>query len=127
MKNLFYCAVILFLSGVVFSGCYYDKEAILYPPGTSTCDTVSASLFASTVMPILNANCNSCHGGAASAGAGVALDNYSAVLVQVNNGKLMGDITHATGYVPMPMGGNKLSDCNIAKIQKWINSGKLNN
>jgi len=111
----------------LFGRCYNDREGLLYPPGTSTCDTSAASTFSATVLPILATNCNTCHGGAAVSGMGINLDTYNGVITQVNSGKLMGDITHAAGYNAMPLGGGKLSDCNIAKIQRWINAGKTNN
>jgi hypothetical protein len=43
------------------------------------------------------------------------------------NGKLMGVISHAVGFKPMPNGGNKLPDCKIIQIRKWIEVGAPNN
>jgi hypothetical protein len=45
----------------------------------------------------------------------------------VNNGKLMGSITWASGFSPMPKNASKMPDCEIQKIQKWIDQGALNN
>jgi len=45
----------------------------------------------------------------------------------VDNGKLLGAVTHASGYSPMPKNQAQLSDCNIQKITNWINKGALNN
>ena len=39
----------------------------------------------------------------------------------------MGAINHLNGYAAMPQGGGKLTDCEISKLQKWIDNGKLNN
>jgi hypothetical protein len=33
----------------------------------------------------------------------------------------------AAGYSAMPKGGNKLADCQITQVQKWIQAGALNN
>jgi hypothetical protein len=55
------------------------------------------------------------------------LDTYARVKTVADNGKLMGVITHANGFPQMPKGGNKLSDCNIAKIKKWVDAGAPNN
>jgi hypothetical protein len=44
-----------------------------------------------------------------------------------DNGKLVGAITHAAGFLPMPQSAPKLSDCNINKIKDWVNRGALNN
>ncbi|MFM2363295.1 MAG: hypothetical protein RLZZ316_2197 [Bacteroidota bacterium] len=119
-------SILLIAVVVVFSSCYYDKEAILYPGG-GTCDTAAASTFSAVVLPILNTNCNNCHGGSATAGAGINLDTYTSVKTQVNNGKLVGSIIHAAGYSAMPKNGAKMSACNIAKINRWVAAGALNN
>jgi hypothetical protein len=58
---------------------------------------------------------------------GVDLSNYNGVATVAVSGTLIGTITHAPGFSAMPQGGNKLSDCEITQIQKWINSGALNN
>ena len=54
---------------------------------------------------------------------GVTLDTYTGTK---NAGyckrKLVGVITHAAGFDPMPKNGNKLSDCSIAKISKWVSA-----
>jgi hypothetical protein len=34
---------------------------------------------------------------------------------------------HSPGFSPMPQNDNKLSECNIAKIKKWIATGAPNN
>lgn len=93
--------------------------------GNNTCDTVNMK-YAANILPIIQANCYSCHGNGLSQN-GVSLDSYDKVKTQVNNGNLIGVITHATGYPPMPQGAAKLSDCNINKIRSWINRGALNN
>jgi cytochrome c5 len=127
MKNLFVTSIAFILVIALFSGCYYDKAEILYPAGTSTCDTTAASTFNGTVLPILNNNCKACHGAPATAGAGIILDSYAGVKAQVDNGKLMGDLNQTTGFNAMPLGGTKLSNCNLAIIQRWITAGAQNN
>jgi mono/diheme cytochrome c family protein len=79
------------------------------------------------VVPVLTSNCYVCHSGAATAGAGIKLDNYASVKVQVNNGRLLGSIEHKPGFSPMPKGGAKMQDCDIAKIRTWIKAGAPNN
>lgn len=119
--------LLIILVGAI-AGCYYDTEEKLYPELSTTCD-LSNVTFASTVKPILQASCLSCHSNskAVSSGGGVKLENYADVVVQVKNGKLMGTINHASGYQAMPQGGGKLTDCEINKLQKWIDNGILNN
>lgn len=121
-------AVIIFsvlFTASLLSSCYYDKEDLLYG-SSANCDTTTVSTYSGTVVTLLTANCTGCHSTASPSG-GIALDNYTAVKAQVTNGKLMGSITQSTGYSAMPKGGAKLSDCNIAKIQKWVNAGAPNN
>jgi len=108
---------------LTINSCYYDKAELLYPP--NTCDTVTVT-YSSSIVPILGANCTSCHGGTLPAG-GIDLSIYSAVKVQVDNGKLWGAVSHAPGYKPMPRNSDKLSDCNLAKIKLWILAGAPNN
>ncbi len=88
------------------------------------CDT-SSFTYAAAIQPILNNSCTGCHK-AGSLGGNIDLSTYAEVKVQVANGKLLGSITHAVGYSPMPQGG-KLSDCQITQIKQWIDSGGANN
>lgn len=93
--------------------------------GCNVCDTALYT-FSGAVNPILTASCLGCHSGSGASG-GIDLTTYSGVLAVVNNGKLLGSIKHQAGYVAMPQGTSQLSDCNIAQIEKWINSGAPNN
>ncbi len=92
------------------------------------CDTTKFT-YSKAIVPILKSYCLSCHATApaSSSGGGIVLDNYNAVIIQVNNGKLMGDLQHQTGFHAMPLGGNQLSDCKITQFKKWIAIGALNN
>ena len=112
----------VFLS-VFNSSCYYDKEEILYP--ATVCDSATVQ-YSSSIVPILSSNCYSCHGGNTPS-AGVRLDSYAGVQAQAANGKLLGAVSHNTGFSPMPKNTNKLSACNVAKIKKWILAGYPNN
>jgi hypothetical protein len=107
-----------------FTSCYYDKADLVYPP-SSPCDSTSVT-YSVTVVPILTTNCYVCHSGTAANGAGIKLDNYTSVKVQVDNGKLLGAIEQRAGFQPMPK-GSKLQSCDIAKIRTWIRAGALNN
>jgi mono/diheme cytochrome c family protein len=69
--------------------------------------------------------CVGCHKPGSLSG-NIDLSTYSAVKVHADNGKLLGSITHAVGYSPMPQ-GTKLSDCQITQIKNWISAGALNN
>ncbi len=92
--------------------------------GTS-CDT-SRFTFSADIKNILINNCTGCHGGTTPAN-NMNFTTYDGVRAVAINGKLMGAITHAPGFSPMPKNASKLSDCNITKIRKWIASGSPNN
>lgn len=116
-------ALLLFI--LISSGCYYDKYNKLYPPVTvSTCDSVNVT-YSVTVRGILDSYCMGCHDAATASGSAI-LDSYSNVLPWAQGGQLMGDVKQLSGFFQMPP-GSKLSDCDIAKLQKWVNDGAPNN
>lgn len=95
--------------------------------GGNTCDTTNRQ-YAAHVVPILSANCYSCHGTNSNGGSGgITLQGYANIRPYATNGTLIGVITHAAGFPAMPQGGAKLSDCNINVIRSWINNGAQNN
>jgi ribosomal protein S16 len=81
--------------------------------------------YAAIVQPIMTNQCVGCHKPGSLSG-NIDLSTYSAVKSQTDNGKLLGSITHAVGYSPMPQ-GTKLSDCQITQIKNWISAGAPNN
>jgi len=119
---------ILIVLIIFITGCYYDNEEKLYSEVSTSCDLNNVT-FAATVKPILQASCFACHSNsnATSSGNGIRLENYTDVQNLAKNGKLMGVVRHSSGYLPMPDGGGKLSDCEINQLQKWIDNGTLNN
>lgn len=124
MKSIITLSVICLLALTILTpGCYYDKEELLYP--NSACDT-SVVTYSTSVLPIISASCYNCHAGNTPSG-GIRLDNHAALLTQVNNGKLLGAITHSPGYSPMPKNASKMNSCRIATIRKWIDDGAPNN
>ncbi len=92
---------------------------------SSGCDS-SIFTYTGAIVPLMDTYCKGCHNTTLASG-NVDLSNYNAVKTVVGNGKLMGSITHASGFVAMPQGGNKLSDCQISQVDKWIKAGALNN
>jgi hypothetical protein len=120
--------ILLFLVIVAIAGCYYDSEERLYPKFYDPCDDIDVT-YSKTVTTILQP-CQSCHSNSAVSGGeggGIKLENYADIMNVVNNGKLMGSVRHSNGFVPMPNGGGKLPDCEIAQLQKWIDNGGPNN
>ena len=88
-------------------------------------DTINIT-YSLSVNPIILNKCQGCHSGANLQG-GIDLSNYLAVKTQVTNGKLWGAVNWLPGFSPMPKNGNKLSTCELTKIQKWIAQGAPNN
>ncbi len=120
MKNLF----LLFLLFGLVAGCYYDVEETLYPAGTCNTNQVG---YVSTILPLIQSQCYACHSNSTkSVGGGISLEGHSNLAVYANNGKLLGSIKHQQGYVAMPSNGGKLSDCQIAQVQKWVDNGAKN-
>ncbi len=124
IKSLSY--VLLIATFVLLAnGCYYDIEEELYPSVTDSCDTANVT-FSATVVPILEQQCYNCHS-ISSNTSGILLEGYDNVIVRVNDGSLEGSINYVSGFSPMPSGAPKLTDCNLAKISKWIDDGALDN
>ncbi len=127
MKALF-C---LLLVAATFAACTKtneETELAKYNGGSidsTACDTTNMS-FATDIKPIIMANCFSCHGNGRTMG-GINFDTYAKVKQQVNNAVLLGVITHAPGYYPMPQNLPKLPACTINKIKSWIASGAPDN
>lgn len=111
----------LTLLGAVLSGCYYDVEEKLYP---NECNTETVT-YSGTVLPIIEGACYTCHD-ALTQNGGVNLEGYDQFLVWVANGKVLTAIKHE-GQFPMPEDAAKLDSCTIAKIEKWIDAGALEN
>jgi hypothetical protein len=127
MKNRVYrifLFIILFMAFINLTGCYYDVSQELYPL-SGNCDTSNVS-FSGDINPFLQQKCISCHGAGSGLG-GVNLEGYAMAKIYADNGKLIGTISHANGYVPMPQGEGPVSTCSVNMIKAWINHGTPNN
>lgn len=124
MKIQVFLSFLLLVIVTGFSSCYYDKADTLYP--AKTCDTSGTISYAQKVVPLLQQQCYSCHSGGSPSG-GIAMGTYTTDKAIAVNGKLYGSISHASGYSAMPQGAAKMTDCQLATIKKWIDSGSPNN
>jgi hypothetical protein len=124
--------IILLFSMVIVSSCYNDNEEDLYgtTPTTTTCDLTTAVKFSTVVSPIISTKCGTsgCHSTSSKA-AGINLGNYDAIKAYINSSKavFLGSIKRESSYSPMPKGSAKLPDCDISKIESWINAAMPNN
>ena len=127
MKLKLSFALLFISTTLLISSCYYDKADLLYGGNTGPCTDSSGTVsYAQKVVPLLQQYCYSCHTGSFPSGNQL-MGTYTADKARALNGKLYGTIAHAAGCSPMPQGMAKLSNCQIAVIKKWIDSGTLNN
>ena len=134
MKNtLFILPFLLLVVGFLLSsGCYFDNVEELHPELllNNNCDTTVTMSYQTNITPILSNSCganNSCHS-TQGAGGGVILQNYAGVKSAVTSGKLLSSILWDGNAQQMPKGSaSQLNDCALAKIEKWIKAGALNN
>jgi hypothetical protein len=122
MKSILYMIFFFCLFAGGFYSCYYDKEEQLYP-SVAPCDTTNIT-FTQKIVPILNANCASCHSNSAvlrGDGGGMKLQDYPDVKAVVNQ------VYDAVNTGRMPKGGAKLDICSINAIRIWKNAGAPQN
>lgn len=104
------------------TGCYQDKEELLYPGGNQqiACDSVSAK-FGANIQPIILSKCaiQNCHNG--SAAGGFTFQNYS----QISGKKDRINIRVVVEKSMPPTGA--LPPAEINQIRCWIEGGALNN
>jgi hypothetical protein len=106
------------------SGCYFDKENELYPTAAN-CDTAGVITYSHSIAPVMEANCNVCHN-KSNASGDVITDNYDDLSIHALDGHLWSAVNW-TGASHMPKGGEKLPECDLTKIKKWIDAGSLHN
>jgi len=117
MKKYF-LYLLLFLAG-----CYYDVEEELYP--TLECQTESVT-YSNQVLDIIEGACYNCHDAASNFG-NITLEGYDELKKYVDNGQLLGAIRHDAGFSPMPKNEAQLLECDVEKIEVWVNEGAPNN
>ena len=98
---------------------------IVVVPPASSCDTTKF-LFSSTIAPLLQTNCITCHSAGNANNGGIDFTVFANVQAYALNGRLLGSIQHLTGYSAMPKGMAQLSACNITQFAKWIAAGAKN-
>ena len=122
MKNLIRLLILSIFFSFTLSGCYYDKENVIYP----ACD-VSNVTYSSTIAPIMKNNCNGCHYVGSTTGNDIVTDNYTDLSVMATPDGLLWNAVNGIGVSLMPKNSSKLSDCDVSKIKKWIDDGAPNN
>jgi hypothetical protein len=113
--------LLLMISLFIFS-CEYDSREDFESP---TCQT-DAVTFHEDVQLIVDAHCIGCHT-ATNPSGGLNFDSHPGIAAAALNGSLVGAIKHLPGFEPMPLFAPKLSDCEIAIIEEWVNNGAADN
>lgn len=134
LRYLFEFGMGFFVAGIFLIGCANDKPEVMPKDNTPpTCDTVSVT-YSLTVKPIIQAACldAGCHCPTCPQPGGFANWNtYSGLFEYAGDSlrklMLLQKIKHEGSAPYMPLDAAKLSDCEIAKIQQWINLGAPNN
>lgn len=105
------------------TSCYYDNAEELYPQ--ATCDTANVS-YSTQIVPFLEQACNSCHNAQTPLG-GINLEDFNQVKQTGTSGSLVGSMKHEGSYSIMPPSGEKVPECDILIIERWIIDGMPNN
>ena len=125
---LFRALLSVFVVSLLLQACVNNKRDQLFPT-IGNCDT-SGITYSGYIKQVTATKCalSGCHN-AATASGGVVLETYAGVKDATSGGRLIGAITHSTGFTPMPepLGSPQLDACTIAKISKWVADGALNN
>lgn len=126
IRSFFIILLVMMIIGM--NRCYYDSEEYLFPQTGNNCDTLNVT-FSGSIVPLLDNNCLSCHSNSTAAGLGgsIRLEDYADVKARADDGKLLGTISHAGGFIPMPQGAPKLDECPINLVRIWITHGASNN
>ena len=123
IKNVFS----LLILGFVIFACRHNpdehvnpgSDPISPPIDTILCDSSNVT-YPGIVYPILEAYCISCHSGTTPAGA-LDFTDFNDLAFVAQSGSLLGSIKHLPDYSPMPKDGDKISACEIALIEIWVN------
>jgi len=92
---------------------------------STSCDTSNVT-YSAYIASILSTNCTPCHNASTSSG-GVNIDGYANLKTYLDANKV--NFLNSISYnytIKMPP-SYKLTDCEIAQINKWVGVGYLNN
>ena len=115
------------------SACSYTNSADTVTP----CNLPLTVSYQANVLPILQQQCYRCHSAdkyKVLTSNTLNMEDFTSLKYYATpaNGRnnvsyLVGNIRHDDGFVKMPYDGGKLSDCEIATIQAWVDAGAPSN
>lgn len=117
--------IIFFVSSCFISltTCTFDNEEDLL--NDFLCDTID--IVYTDLIYIFTDICVVCHSETFTYNDAIKMDTYENVKSSINSGLVWPAINHAEGAPPMPNGLPKLSECDLNKIEIWINTGMPEN
>ena len=89
------------------------------------CETAAVS-YSQDVSVILSANCTSCHNDS-NPTAGLSLEGHTNASTSALGGALMNRVQRPNGDPLLMPPSGQLSECDQAKLRKWVNEGALDN
>jgi mono/diheme cytochrome c family protein len=114
-KKLLTVPLLIFIGFLMVWSCKHEPVEMITD---GNCDTLGITY--ADVYSIFEKYCLFCHSGA-NPDAGLDLENYEEVAFIAQSGQLLGSVSHAAGFSPMPKNGDKLTFCEIQTISIWIN------
>lgn len=118
-KLILSLTLIMIIITLITLSCENNNEIDLY--GETFCDTTNVT-WESEISDILAKNCVICHG-PTQAYNNVRHDSYESELIVVNDGRLRGVVNHLPKYTPMPYDMPMLPECELKKINIWLDNG----
>lgn len=120
----------------LLTNCVYNTETELYPEPpeeeeevvpVDTCGLPDVVSYAQHVEDLLiKHQCVACHENADPAG-GITLEGYNNVVPYIEDGSLLGSIEYDPQWSRMPKSYDRMPDCEVAMIAKWIDQGYAEN
>ena len=117
-------SLLLFMASLtMLAACKSTKETTtgITKPKVEDCSG-TAYTYSADIKPILNENCNGCHGPVKKRG-GLDFTIDEVLYGEARSGKLVCAVKQEKGCEAMPQFNHKLSDDKIKMIECWVNSG----
>jgi len=126
MKKILYPAI---LASLIMSCGEIPEETETTEEPVVECGLSETVSYKTDVVPILEANCYSCHNEEdyGHKADGHKLYTYESIKEEADEGDLVGSILHQKGYIGMPYRKEKIDTCDLAVIIKWVEQGAPNN
>jgi hypothetical protein len=109
--------LILLFFGLL-SACTFQNEEEYFEHYNCNTDSISYD----SVTVVFKNICLQCHSTSFTRRDGIFFDNYELTKASINTGLVLPAIKHAGPY-KMPYNMDKLSDCQIERIEAWIEDG----